>query len=624
MARQARAATPALASAPLRTALVVTNRRCNQACTYCTSRAAADDLASIQPGALADGVDRALAAGSREIVFGGGEPTLHRALEDLVARARAGGADVVLATNATLIDAPRARALRAAGLERARVNLAGWGAALDRVTRDPGGFGRTVAGVEALAAAGVPVEIEAAAVRSTASMIPALPARLRAAFGDAVHGLRLAVPVESPAPGELLSVDEAAATLRAVADAARAGGLPAKLVPDAAPPPCALPDLARHAGLYALSPGAAARARARPGHRRLEACAGCLAADACPGMADAYLGRFGLPPIEPVRDARLRRRLATAGTVEAQVERELVTRNQARGLGRAHLEDVVRVLFRCNQACRFCFVSTHLPDPDEARVRAAISDAARAGRAVALSGGEPTLHPRLAELVALARAGGAPYVTLQTNATRLAEPGAARALREAGLEHAFVSLHASRADVSDAITGVPGSFERTCAGIDALAAEGIRLELSFVLSRPNAGELAPVVRLAAARWPGAAVTLSFVTVSPDVVPRAQDLLPRYSEVLPAIAEGVAEARRLGVALGGYEAMSGLPLCLVPGSPERFLALPAVPEGLDGGEFADAEPCRGCDLRGRCHGVRRSYAELHGTDELRPFVAAGRR
>ena len=42
-------------------------------------------------------------------------------------------------------------------------------------------------------------------------------------------------------------------------------------------------------------------------------------------------------------------------------------------------------------------------------------------------------------------------------------------------------------------------------------------------------------------------------------------------------------------------------------------------GFDRGEFVRAPACGRCDLATRCFGVRRSYAELHGTDELRPVV-----
>src|SRR5579862_7794363 len=127
----------------MRTQRVVTNLRCNQNCTYCTARREADDLVAIQPGAVRASIDAALASGATELIFTGGEPTLRRDLEDLVSYARRGGgaaSTIALETNGTLVDAARAGSLRAAGLDRALVNLAGTSPELDAVTRDPGGF----------------------------------------------------------------------------------------------------------------------------------------------------------------------------------------------------------------------------------------------------------------------------------------------------------------------------------------------------------------------------------------------------------------------------------------------------------------------------------------------------
>src|SRR5262249_39439398 len=88
-------------------------------------------------------IDEALARGAREIVLTGGEPAMRRDLAALVAHARARGAErVVLETNATLLDEARARELAAAGIGLVRINLAGFGDALDAVTQDPGGFER--------------------------------------------------------------------------------------------------------------------------------------------------------------------------------------------------------------------------------------------------------------------------------------------------------------------------------------------------------------------------------------------------------------------------------------------------------------------------------------------------
>ena len=604
----------------MRSDKVFTNLVCNQGCAYCTSRAPSDDPRAIAGARIRASIDAALTGGARELVLTGGEPTMRRDLAALVEHARLRGAErVVLETNGTLLDEPRARQLAAAGLGLARVNLAGFGDALDAVTRDPGGFRRTLAGLLALAAAGLPFEIAAAVVRSTAPLLPSLPGQLAEALGaHRPTAIVLSVPIESPDPDELLAYEEATEIIARVDHAARAVGLRLRLAADHRPPPCVFAHQSRAAHLYALTPGGGARADLT----RVEACAACTVADRCGGFPAAYLARRAPPPLRPITEDRLRRRLSLASSVDDQIRRELVTTCQQR-TDAEHVVDehVIRVNFHCNQACEFCFVSTHLPPAGDAAVREAILAAGRAGARVVLSGGEPTLNANLVDYVRLAHAQGPLPVEIQTNATLLDDLALARALADAGLADAFVSLHAVTAEISDAITEAPGTFARTLVGIDNLVACGVRVRLNFVICQLNHAELGPYVRMVAARWPSAHVTLSFVAASTDVVPRTPRLIPRYTDVMPYVAEALAEGERLGLPVEGFESMCGIPLCLVPGDAEKFVELGAIPEGFDGGEFLKADACRSCALEGRCHGIRRRYAELYGVAELRPVTAS---
>ncbi|MDB4928443.1 MAG: Radical domain heme biosynthesis protein, partial [Myxococcaceae bacterium] len=426
------------------------------------------------------------------------------------------------------------------------------------------------------------------------------------------------VPVRSPDEAALVSYAEAARAIEGVALEGRRAGLAVRLSPESGPPPCVFARPAGVAHLYAMTAGLSAR----PDHEHVAACAGCAVRDRCPGFAREALRRFGEPAVAPVAEERLRRRLSVISSVQEQVARELVQSNRTTPPGGPTVEeDLVRVIFQCNQACRFCFVSTHLPTADDAPVRAALARSGAAGRWITLTGGEPTLHPRLAEFVALARASSPHPVGLQTNATRLGDPARVAALVDAGLRRVQVSLHAADADLSDAITEAPGTFADTLRGLDALHA---RAELSVsvlcVVTRRNHLGLVDLVRLIAARWPRAELGLAFVAPSSDLVPRDRELVPRYGEVLPSMEAAAREARALGVSCAGFASMCGVPLCLVSDE-ARGGSLDEIPDGYDGGEFVHPPACAGCDLRGRCYGVRRGYLDLYGDVELRPVRGA---
>ena len=602
----------------MRSQLILTHRTCNQNCTYCTVRVAVEDRAFIRTSAVLARLRDATAQGVGELVLSGGEPGMRADLPALVAEARRAGAErVTLETNATLLDPTQARALHAAGLSLARVNLTAWGAALDAITRDPGGFARTIVGVTALLDAGVPVEVSAVVIRSTLDTLGALPAQLVEGLGGRLQGLRARVPVSSPDPDELVPYAAAQASLSAAMATARRVGLPFKLAPDSGPPPCAFPQPAAASSLYALTPGASPRAD----HVHPPPCAGCTIRSRCPGVPRAYLDRDPHFAPRPITEDRIRRRLSLIDTVEEQVRRELAqpSRYTDQVTGEVIEETLVRVNFHCNQACAFCFVSTHLPPATDAAVREAIVTAARAGRRVSLTGGEPTLNPRLAEYVALARASGPQPVALQTNAVRLADPALTGSLVRAGLGWVMVSLHGHTADLSDALTESPGTFAQTLLGLDELHRHAaVTLVINFVLMARNRDALPPVVRLVASRWPRAILNVSFVFASSDVVPIA--LVPRYADVLPQLFEALAEARRLGVDVRGFDSMCGIPLCLVPAE-SRPALIAEVPPDYDRGEFVHPAACDGCVLIRRCYGLRRSYRDLHGDDELRAVPPA---
>lgn len=595
-----------------RTVRVETNRTCNQGCAFCDRRQPNEDPAFVAAAGVRARLDEARAAApAATLLLTGGEPGRRRDLASLVRHAAAKGA-VGLETNATLIDGARARELAAAGLSLARVHLPALGAAYEAITRTPGSFVDFERGLGALLDAGLRVEFATPVVRANLADVPELAAWIAERSAGATWWLL--APHRGGDPDAHAPLAQAARSIEDAATAARRHGLDVRLDPHTPLAPCLFERPMRIAHLFSLTPGG----RAREGYARSEECAACVVSDRCPGLPV----HLEATP-RPIASDRVRRRLSVISSVAEQVERELVQDEVTRPAGGAvRLARTVRVRFACNQACDFCFVSTHLPAPPEDGVRKAIVDAAERGALVVLSGGEPTLHPELPQLVALAKAHGASEVELQTNATRI-DPALARALTDAGLDVAHVSLHAADASTSDRITGAPGTFEPTLRGLDALQEEQVRgrlqVRLSFVFCQQNIASFEEVIALAAARWPGTSIAVSFVAPSTDMVPRTRALVPRHSDVLPALARGVQRAATLGVTLSGLESMCGLPLCLVPPTLVDTDALPALPSDYMDSEREDADACRTCALADRCFGLRRGYAELWGTTELSPIV-----
>jgi molybdenum cofactor biosynthesis enzyme MoaA len=591
----------------VRDARVVTNETCNQNCGFCNARRAVERHAITSATAIRARVRTAAARGAEEIVFTGGEPSLRRDLEGIVAFARAEGLSVALETNATLINPVRAFRLAAAGLGTVRVHIPAWGDPADAITRDRGGFVSARRGIDACLAAEIPVELSVPVVRANRELIEGIPIAL-AREHVAVRGIVVVIPTLSHNPESLLPVREATTACTALVACARDAGIPVRIDSNAFVPPCAFPNPDLVAEIYSMTRGG----EHRPGYQRAERCAECVAFDRCPGAPSAIPG-FN---VVPLRQTRLLRRLSTISTIAEQIERELVTHELYRGTGDSSRGVTIRVNFHCNQACEFCFVSTHLPAPADERVREAIISAAQSGATVVLSGGEPTLNSQLLSYVRLARESGAKRMELQTNAVRLAEGALARTLFAAGLTDALVSLHGATAEVSEAITGAPGTYEATLRGITALVEAGTQVRLNFVFCNENAAQFPEYVDLLTQRWPSVSLSISFVALSTDLVPRTERLVPRYTDVLPHLSEGLRRAHTRGLHVTGFDSMCGIPLCLVPADLSGYLSLDPIPEGFDRGEFVHSDACRECALLDRCFGIRRGYVELHGADELR--------
>ena len=152
---------------PLRDLRISVTDRCNFRCVYCMpSEVYGRDYRFLERRELLtfeeiERVARVFAAqGVRKLRLTGGEPLVRRDLERLVERlARIPEVEVTLTTNGSLL-AQKARALANAGLNRVTVSLDSLDDAAFRALNDVDfPVARVLAGIEAAAAAGLPVKV---------------------------------------------------------------------------------------------------------------------------------------------------------------------------------------------------------------------------------------------------------------------------------------------------------------------------------------------------------------------------------------------------------------------------------------------------------------------------------
>jgi len=131
----------------------------------------------------------------------------------------------------------------------------------------------------------------------------------------------------------------------------------------------------------------------------------------------------------------------------------------------------------------------------------AISRAARRGvQRISFSGGEPTLSRDLVHYVSAASRLGVGKIELVTNGVLLDDPRRVRALRDAGLTEAFVSLHAHDERLSSVMTQKIGDHAKSVKAIHNLNRRGVdrlgqprrqraQLPVSRALRRIRAGRV---------------------------------------------------------------------------------------------------------------------------------------
>jgi radical SAM protein with 4Fe4S-binding SPASM domain len=107
---------------------------------------------------------------------------------------------------------------------------------------------------------------------------------------------------------------------------------------------------------------------------------------------------------------------------------------------------------------------------------------------VVFTGGEPTLVPFLADLIAYAEKLGM-ITGLNTNGRKFSDPAYIDALVSAGLDHVQITLESHDADIHDRITAAAGSWAQTTAGISNALASKLYVMTNTTLLRTNSSSL---------------------------------------------------------------------------------------------------------------------------------------
>jgi len=290
----------------------------------------------------------------------------------------------------------------------------------------------------------------------------------------------------------------------------------------------------------------------------------------------------------------------------------------------------VRMGYACNEKCVHCFTEDKkLTSNDRTleELKQTIDEAPADTTIIVVTGGEPTVRLELAELLDYIRLRGC-INNVQTNGVLLGDQGYFKEIAPY-LDSVFVPIHSANPFIHDAITRLPGSWEKTLAGLRNLVDAGIYVNTNTVINQFNYRNLFDIARMLQAIQPGMPMTFTFphpvgAAASPYIVPRYTDVAESLFVLLEEYGDKISthyiprcylypfQDKVINVDDGDNGSVHKLGVDFINNNWER----------TDYGEFKPyakikSPACRSCQFNSVCIGVWREYGELYNTLDIIP-------
>jgi MoaA/NifB/PqqE/SkfB family radical SAM enzyme len=289
----------------------------------------------------------------------------------------------------------------------------------------------------------------------------------------------------------------------------------------------------------------------------------------------------------------------------------------------------LKIGFSCNNNCLFC-VQGHkkiFGNRKTSELKDHISQSASEGyKAIVFTGGEPTIHADIIELVKYARKVGFTLIQIQSNGRRFAYMDFCKKIIEAGANQFAPSVHGPTPEIHDHLTHATGAFAQAILGIKNLKTLKQDVITNTVITKlnyrylPDIAELLVYLRVDQFQ-------LAFVHMLGNAEENLDSIVPKKSVVAPYIKKALDISKDTGT-----RAMTeAIPYCFMRGY-ERYVAEENIPDtkvfDLDNivENFTEsrkvqckikAEKCHECVYCQKCEGPWKEYPEHFGWEEFKP-------
>jgi molybdenum cofactor biosynthesis enzyme MoaA len=273
----------------------------------------------------------------------------------------------------------------------------------------------------------------------------------------------------------------------------------------------------------------------------------------------------------------------------------------------------VRIDSTCEMSCIFCTrgeggsLSKPRPLSSSSDVERDIDRLVEMGaRIIAIGGDEPLTHPDAESFVRRARRGSVTEVHLATSGQRLVDLALVKRLAAAGLTRVQLPVYGPSADVHDAITKEPGSFDALAVAMRNVRAAGLSLRLHTVLLRQNLAHVAAMRTWARATAGVGELAFAHVMPRSDAVDDYRAKTPSYEEV----------RRVLG---GSGVTLLYFPTCVTSAMKRASGTDDAASPNHYTADRMKPAPCNACMHASACPGTFELHVRAFGESELVPVL-----
>ena len=153
----------------------------------------------------------------------------------------------------------------------------------------------------------------------------------------------------------------------------------------------------------------------------------------------------------------------------------------------------------CNLRCLHCYQRADKPLPNELSFEEKLKVVDILDKAfvcgIALSGGEPTIHPDFLPIIYEISKRGM-YAAVATNGIAFSNEEFTIKCKKAGLRYVEVSLDSTKPEIHDKFRGLVGAWEKTVQGIKNCIKHGLFVAIATTVTKMNINEAEDMIRFA--------------------------------------------------------------------------------------------------------------------------------